>query len=210
MKAQKTILKSNLIIGICLVVVLITGVAVGLGITGRSTESSHANQQVIENLQNSSEISLAIDNSESAPVAIQTAGAKEIASEVFQQLTGLYSKSSKYITLPSVTAINNTNKTITAVVLVLTDNRSNEHDGLWMTALNIEPTQSLSVSPMDWAQPRKNMLHKYIEQSGEVKEDKSDPTINSPEMWLAGSINDFSISIGMVEFSDGTRWMTQR
>jgi hypothetical protein len=210
MKAKKIVLKSNQVIGICSVVLLITGIAVGLGITRNSTESSQANQQVIANLQNSSEVSLAVDNSESAPVAIQTAGVKEITGEVFQQLAGLYPKSAKYITVPSVTAINNTNKTITAVVMVLTDNRSNEHDGLWMTALSLEPTQSLSISPMDWAQPRKNMLHKYIEQNGEVREDKSDPTINSPEMWLAGSSSDFSISIGMVEFSDGTRWMTQR
>lgn len=210
MKVQKTILKSNLIIGICSVVLLITGVAVGLEITGNLTGSNQANQQVIANLQNSSEIPLNVDNSESMPVAIQTAGAKEITSEVFQQLTGLYPKSSKYITVPSATVVNSTNKTITTVVLVLTDSRSNEHDGLWMTALNIEPTRSLSISPMDWSQPRKKMLHQYIEQNGEVGEDTSAPTIASPEMWLAGGISDFSISIGMVEFSDGTRWTTQR
>lgn len=179
MKTKKTILKSNLIIGISAAMLLAAVVAVGVAVARNLTNSSQPNQQVIENVQNSPEIPLSIDNSESAPVSIQTAGAKEITGEVFQQLTGLYPKSSKYITVPSVTAINNTNKVITSVGLALEDRRSKEHFGLLMTDLKIEPAGSLAINPMDWAKPRKKMLNKYIENGGEVKADTSAPTISS-------------------------------
>lgn len=208
MKAQRS-LRFNLIVGIS-GVVIVAVVAVGVAIGRNPAKNRQANQQVIENVQNAPEVSLSIDNSESPPVAIQTAGAKEITGEVFQQLTGLSPNSSKYIAVPSVTVLNSTNKTVIAVGVALEDRRSKEHLGLLMTDLQIEPAGSLSIDPMDWAQPRKNMLKKYVAQGNDVQVDTSVPTIASKEMWLSGSINDFSIVIGMVEFADGTQWITQR
>jgi hypothetical protein len=207
MEAQR-ITRFNLIVGIS--AAMLVAVAVGVAVARNPTNSSQSNQQTITNVQSSPEIPLAIDNSESAPVGIQTAGAKEITGDVFQQLTGLSPNSSKYITVPNLTLLNNTNKTITAVVLALEDNRSNEHDGLFLTGLSIAPAGQFAVVPMDWAQPRKNMLKKYVAQGSDVQADTSDPTITSQEMWLAGSISNFSITIGRVEFADGTVWMTQR
>jgi len=210
MQDKKRTLKSNLSIGISATILLVASVAVGIGAAKNLTNSRQGDNQIARNVNNSPEIPLSINNSESSSVVIQTASAKEITGEVFQQLTGLSPKSSTYIRFPNVTATNNTNKIIKALVLVIEDRRSNEHDGLLMTDLRIEPAGSLSVDAIDWAKPRKNMMKKYLETGGEVKEDKRDPSISSEEFWLSGSIRDFSISIGMVEFADGTRWMTGR
>jgi hypothetical protein len=209
LEAQR-ITRSNLIVGISAAMLIAVVVTVGVAVARNPTNSSQSNQQVITNVQNSPEIPLAVDNSESPPVGIQIAGAKEITGEVFQQLTGLSPNSSQYITVPNLTLLNNTNKTITAVVLALEDNRSNEHDGLFLTGLSIAPAGQFAVAPMDWAVPRKNMLKKYVTQGSDVQADTSEPTITSQEMWLAGSISNFSITIGRVEFADGTAWMTQR
>lgn len=209
MTDKKITFKLSSIIGIIAAMLFITFIVAGRG-KNLANNNGEFGKLIVENVQNSPELALAIDNSESSPMLIQTASAQEIINEKYQLLTGLYPKSSKYITVPNVTAINNTDRIVTAIVLVLTDKRSNEHDGLFITDLRIEPSGNLSVQPVEWAKPRKNMMKKYIATDGEVKEDTSDPDLSSEAMWLAGSISDFSISIGMVEFADGGKWMTNR
>lgn len=211
METPKSKSSSRVMSGIsaALFVIGITAVSIAVA-NNRISSYGQSNQQLIDSVQNSSDIALLIDGSEVPPVGIQSANSKEIAGDVYQQLTGLSANSSKYITLPSVTATNNSNKTITAVVIALEDNRSSEHEGLLLNDLSIAPGGSLSVSSLDWARPRKKMLTKYVTQGSDVQVDTSTPTITSQEMWVAGGIQNFSITIGMVQFSDGTQWLTQR
>jgi hypothetical protein len=211
METPKSTVSSRvlLVVSAALLVVGITAVSVAVA-NSRISSYGQSNQQLIDSVQNSPDFSLLIDSFEAPPVSIQSASSKEITGEVYQQLTGLSANSLKYITLPSVAATNNSNKTITAIIIALEDNRSSEHEGILLNSLSIAPGGSLSVSPLDWAQPRKNMLTKYVTQGSDVQVDTSTPTITSQEMWVAGSIQNFSITIGMVQFSDGTQWMTHR
>jgi len=211
METPKPTINSRVILGVsaALLVIGITAVSIAVA-NNRINSYGQSSQQLIDSVQSSSDFALLIDSSETPPVGIQNAHSKEITGDVYQQLTGLSANSSKYITLPSVTVTNNSNKTITAVVIALEDNRSSEHEGLLLDSLSIAPGGSLSISPLDWARPRKKMLTKYVTQGSDVHVDTSAPTITSQEMWVAGSIQNFSITIGMVQFSDGTQWVTQR
>ena len=128
MATPKSMISSRVMLGVSAALLLV-GIVAGSVAVANSRISSHSqsNQQLIDSVQNSPNFALLIDSSEAPPMGIQSANSKEIMGDVYQQLTGLSANSSKYITLPSVSATNNSGKTITAVIIALEDNRSSEH-----------------------------------------------------------------------------------
>lgn len=208
---QKITLMTRLAGGVVAVVLLIVSLAIGGAIGKHSAQNNDSVQkEILETVKASPDLAIGVDNSESAPLVIESASVKEVTSGEYQQLTGTQSASGRYVTFPNVKLLNNTNQIVTAFVLVLEDKRSPEHDGLAITALKIEPFKDFAIEPIDWAKPKKKMVKKFIESGGVVQEDNREPGLDTEYMWLPGSVGDFSVLVGMVEFADGSKWMTKR
>lgn len=208
---QKITPMTRLAVGAGAVVLLVASIAIASAIGKHSARNNSALQkEVVETVKAAPELAIGVDNSESPPLMIESASVKEVTSLEYQQLTGTQSASGQYVTFPNVKLLNNTNQTVTAFVLVLEDKRSPEHDGLAMTALKIEPFKDFAVESMDWAKPKKKMVKKYIASGGVVQEDNREPGLDTEYMWLPGRVGDFSVLVGMVEFADGSKWMTKR
>jgi len=156
------------------------------------------------------EVSLAVDNTESPAVSIQVAGAKQITKHEYERLTRGLAASAKYISCPTIKVTNSANQTVKAFALGIINKQSNSLDILRIRSHPLEPFEEFVVTPGEWAKARKKTTKTFVHDAGVSREDKSLPGWSSEEMWLPGSIDDFYIFVGEVEFSDGTRWFTKR
>jgi hypothetical protein len=173
---------------------------------------SAAQQQdaLVARIANAPDSPLAADNSEGAPLMIQSAGAKEISAADYQPLTGMKADATAYVTLPNLRLVNGANQNVKEFTLCLLHKYSNMKICIHQTSIDIAPGGAFNVEWMTWAGPRKAMMRKYADQAGRFQKDNSKPQLNSDAMWLPGGAADYSLIVGSVIFADGSKWITKR
>jgi hypothetical protein len=203
-------------IGLCCVMLFFLP---SVGVMGNSVFLDDGQQSgVAKKIKRSPDVSLAVDNSESPGVSIQTAGAKEITGLEYAQITGhdseqltrSLSASARYTSCPTITVTNATNRTVKAFALGLINKQSNSLDILRIGDHPLAPSEEFVVKPAEWAKARKKTTKTFVHDGGVSREDESLPGWSSEEMWFPGNTTDFYIFVGEVEFSDGSRWFTKR
>lgn len=208
--AKSFAIKHPLFIGTAIILSLLFSIAVDNSIRKSTANDSKRKKEIVESITRSQDNPIVIDNSENPPILIQSASVKQVTGAEYQHLTGVNSTSITYVTFPSVELINNSDRTIKEITLLLVDKHSNKNKVLMLMDRNIEPFTSFHIESVDWAKPRKQMTKKLIEKDGVFQEDTSLPTLASEEMWLPGGFRDFSLLVGQVKFADGREWITQR
>lgn len=214
-KSKRFSLNHHMAIGICAVVLLIVGVAIGISkkaVLGNSSidDANLQKKAVLERVANSSDLPLAADNSEGSPLFILAANVKEVTDEEYQQLTGIKEGSLNHITFPNVKVINTANQPVKEFSLCLVHKYSDRKECIMRTNIEIEPSRDFSVDAVTWAGPRKAMMRKFSKKEGVFQEDKSRPRLDSEEMWLPGNVTDYTLVIASVDFANGNKWVTKR
>lgn len=165
---------------------------------------------IVEKIKTLPTININIDNSEESPILVQSATAREITDQEYEQLTGERSSSIRYTSCPTIKIINNTNRKVMAYSVGLMDSARGDLYVFRSTRRKIQPFEEFFVEPVDWAEPRNEGARKFTQEQGITREDKSLPGWDSKAMWFPGNATDFSIFVGEVKFADGTRWVTKR
>lgn len=172
--------------------------------------NSAQERSLSKRVNRSPEVSLAVDNSESPAVAIQVAGAKQISGHDYEQLTGSSQAAPRYISCPAIKVANTANQTVKAFALGIINKQTNSLDILRIGSHPLAAFEESVVTPEEWVAARKKTAKKFVHDRGVSREDKSSLGWSSEEMWLPGSIDDFYIFVGEVEFADGSSWFTKR
>lgn len=164
------------------------------------------NKEIVEKVMLSPDVPIRLDNLPEAPLVIQNASVKVIASAKYHTLVGSrdsrVSTFSQYTTFPTVTLINTTNQRVISFSLLL----NNRHEPgqtrfVKITRFGIDPDIPFTVEPFRWVHSRvQSML------SNEDGADRTMKVLHSPVIWLPGGANDLVVRVGMVRFEDGKTW----
>lgn len=200
-------LKTSCLVAMVLVMPHALSMAPGLGQSRADANDNHHRNAVARIMKKLPEQNLLVDNSQNSGLWIQSATVKEIGGEQYERLTKKKPLVNRYISFPTVSVVNNTNKVITGVSLGLMNVSLNELDIHRKTGLQLEPGQRMTLDPLIWATLRKKAAHTSIEKDGVVQEDTSPASWDFEGAWVVGGIADFSFFVGQVDFSDGTTWL---
>ena len=187
--------------------VFVLAIVPGWSMSQANGDKRHKNPGVIQAV---SAQPILIDTSENPGLWIQSATAKEIAGEQYQALTKQSALSTSYISIPNIKLVNNTNQTVIGFSLGLLNHRSGDMELYRKTQIQIEQGQEFIIDPMQWAGVRKKASHTFVQSGGVAQENVSPPTWHSEGAWVPGNIADFTIFVGQIDFSDGSRWRIKR
>lgn len=180
--------------------VFISGIALGQS-SKRTT--GEGKREIVERVRQYPDSPISFENYEEMPLLIQEAKVKEIGNAEYYQLTGFTTDSPKYISFPNVTLTNNTDQRVIGFALAVGNKQTRRMDGVKLTRISIEPHGSYSVKAGDFIRPERMVR---ITKSGKVI-NRLNPDLDSEKMWLRGSVSDMVLTIGIVDFENGTRWM---
>ena len=170
-----------------------------------------AKKLLLQKVRDGQSFPMSANNSEQAPLLIQSASSKEIEGVEFQQLTGGKAQASKYVLHPDVTLINTGGSEIIRLAICLESKLEDERNCLRFQKVKIAPGDQFSVTAKDWAGPRSMMLEpKFVQKDGGFVKDRRPIDLDSEAMWLPGGLGDHTVVVLSAGFEDGTKWLTKR
>lgn len=160
--------------------------------------------RIIKRINASSAVQIYADNSQGSSLYIQEASVKEISGDDFITLVGENPRYFQQTTFPEVTLLNNSSKTIKSFAVIIQSAVNGPKSGhiLFKKNLSIPPNSTYKVDPSEWPQDERISVQngdKFI--TGIQK-----PGLDSPKSWMLGAASDLRITVGLVEFEDGTKW----
>lgn len=173
-----------------------------LGQSSKKTDVDEGRREIVEKIRQYPESQISFENYEGLPLLIQEAKVREIGNSEYPQLTGRSTESPGYVSFPNVTLTNNTNQRVIGFALAIGNRQTREMDGVKLSKISIEPHGSYSVKASDFIRPER-MVH--VAKSGKVS-NRLSGDLDSEKMWLQGRVSDMVLTIGIVEFEDGTIW----
>ena len=141
-----------------------------------------------------------IDNLKGSPLVIQDARVKEISGDDFKALTGEASANSRQSTFPEVLLYNGSSKTIKSFAVVV-DSGTGKGNGL-LKNISIPPYSTHKVLSSEW--PRAERV--TVENEGKFVNVLRQPRLDSSKSWIPVSASSLKVTVGFVEFEDGTEW----
>jgi hypothetical protein len=148
---------------------------------------------------------ITIDNSLGSELVIQNASSKEVSKTQYAMLTGEESEFTTNSTYPDVTLVNRSGKTIKSFALMVRSIVDKAQGGHVMIKYNLglAPGDTHMVTAKQWPMPERKTVQKGEKFVNVVQK----PGLDSAKAWLPGSSNDLKVTVGLVEFEDGTRWI---
>jgi hypothetical protein len=159
---------------------------------------------VAKRVEDLSAIQIQRDNLHSSPLYIQEATVKEMSREEFLVLVG---ESASYVTqttFPQVALLNDSSKTITAFMLLVRSASESPDKGhfLLKSKLSIPPNSTFKVAPEEWPMSERVTTEK----DGKFLSRSQQPELKSIKSWIPGTASELKITVGLVEFADGSKW----
>lgn len=159
---------------------------------------------LIARIENSPEFQLRVLENSDTPLRITEAKAKEISAADFTSLTGETTDLLNISSVPEVTVRNVSGKTITQFMLVIRDPKTRTLRSQDFPKLAILSGETFSVKPKHFISPEKIT---YVDGNGlTITQEK--PRMDHLNYWISfAERSDFFITVGVVYFDDGSRWM---
>jgi len=169
------------------------------------SSNEHQKGRVLKRLAASEGVQIYADNSKGSPLYVQEATVKEISGDDFTILTGEAHKHFKQATFPEVTLSNGTAKTIKSFAIAVGSAADKPRSGyiLLKNNVSIPPSSTYKLTSGEW--PKAERVS--VEQAGRFVNVLRKPGLDSAKAWIPGSASDLRVTIALVEFEDGTRWM---
>ena len=184
--------------------ILITGIATVNAAIG-ATSNERQKKKIIKNILASPSIQIYSDNSRGCPIMVRESSVKEITSEDFTVLSGETSKHIRQATFPEVTVFNSSGKTVKSFAIVVKSAADKPKSGyiLLKNDISIPPNSTHKIVSTEWVKAERVSVQKGDKFVTAFRQ----PGLDSAKSWLPGAASDLKVTIGFVEFTDGTRWM---
>jgi len=190
-----------------LIFLVIAPVLTGLVVpNARGLASTNQQQKkwVIRQVEASSVVHIFIDNSLGSSLHILEAGVKEIPGDGFLTLVGEPPRHFIMSSFPEVTLLNGYSKTIKSFAIILQTAIDKPKSGyiLWKRNRSASPGATCKVGSSEWPEAERVSIQK----GGRFVNVLRQPGIDSARSWIPGAASDLRITVGFIEFEDGTRW----
>lgn len=161
--------------------------------------------RILKRLKASDGVQIYADNSKGSPLYVQVATVKEISGDDFTILAGEAHKHFKQATFPEVTLSNGTAKTIKSFAIAVKSavDKPRSWYALLKNNVSIPPSSTYKLTSGEWPMAERVS----VEQAGRFVSVLRKPGLDSAKAWIPGSASDLKVTIGWVEFDDGTTWM---
>jgi hypothetical protein len=182
------------------------------GITLSNTASVASNnnkelqkQQPIQTIDQVNALPITMDNSFGSELFIQDAKSKEVSGTQYRMLTGEESDFTSHSTYPDVTVVNRSTKTIKSFALIVRSLVDKDQRGYVIIKYNVAltPGSTYTVTAREWPMAER----KTVQKDEKFVNVAQQPSVDSAKAWLSGSVNDLKVTVGLVEYEDGTRWI---
>lgn len=194
------------------VLTFLTTIAILSGLAMVNVRAADSNerqkQQKMKNLVSANAVPIYADNSQGSGLYIQAASVKEIAADDFRILVGEPAKHLTQATFPEVTLVNGSGKSIKSFALAVKSalDKSGSAYILLKSNLAIPPNTTHQVTASEWPQAERVSIQK----GGKFVNVLRQPGLDSAKSWLPGAAADLQVTVGFIEFTDGTKWMISR
>jgi hypothetical protein len=146
-----------------------------------------------------------IKNLAGAPVTILDSSSWEVSRGVYRKLTGAKTSAATAASYPQVTVMNNSDSPVTEMLLILTNKLTGTRSRLKISHINIAPGGTYVVDSERWMIPVLVGTRSAEDQPKAVSR-KEILRYDSDRVWMLGSAADLSVTVGLVDQADGTRW----
>jgi hypothetical protein len=192
------------VIWACLIIVTLSELAT---INAQTIASSNEQQKrkIFKQVAVSPAIQVYADNSQGNLLYIQEASVKELSGDDFKILVGEAPKHFKQTTFPDVILFNSSGKTIKSFGVAVQSAADKPRSGhiLLKNNLSILPNSTYKVASSEWPQAERVS----IEKGGKFETRMQQPGLDSAKSWIPGTASDLRVTVGFIEFEDGTRWI---
>jgi hypothetical protein len=196
-KSKKVLL---MVAGLCLI---ITGTLASSGLTNRKPDDQEK-KRIIREIENSPDQFLKVAANEDCPMKIIDAKVKEVPDHIFSRLTGTVARTTRVITVPDITLMNTSDKTITGMILFIRDPKTLQARGLQPHKMSVRPGESYNVGRARWSGEEKITT---TDATGQARTQRIPRGMDSEKQWLNFALReDFYITVGQVTFEDGSKW----
>jgi len=170
-----------------------------------ASSSGRQKSRILKRLKASEGVQIYADNSKGSPLYVQEATVKEILGDDFTILTGEAHKHFKQATFPDVTLSNGSAKTIKSFAIAVKSaaDKPRSWYGLLKNNVSIPPSSTYKLTSGEWPMAERVS----VEQARRFVSVLRKPGLDSAKAWIPGSASDLKVTIGWVEFDDGTTWM---
>jgi hypothetical protein len=178
---------------------------VSLNTRSISSNSEQQKSKVLKQIEALNSVRINADNQEGCKLYIQEATVKEISAEDFKILVGEPSRHFRESTYPEATLLNDSGKTIKSFAVVVQSAADKSRGGriLFKKELSILPGAIFQVRSSDWLLADRVT----VESEGKFINKIQQPPMDSAKSWIPGASSDLKLTIALVEFDDGTKWM---
>ena len=160
--------------------------------------------RIVRQIRASNAVQIFVDNAQGSLLHIQDASVKEISEDDFTTLVGEPPRYSIQSTFPEVTLLNRDSRTIKSFAIIVQSAVENPKSGyvLLKRNLSITPNSTYKVNSSEWPQAERISIQK----GGKFATRLRQPGLESARSWIRGAASDLRITVGLVEFEDGSRW----
>ena len=195
---------------ILLISLVVASLSASLTLNAQTIVSSTERQKrkIIKKIKALNALQIYSDNSQGSLLYIQEASVKEISGDDFTILAGDAPKHFRQTTFPEVTLFNSSGKTIKSFAIAVQSAADKPKSGyvLLKNNLSILPISTYKVASSEW--PRDERV--TVEKGGKFVTGLRKPGLDSAKSWIPGGASDLRVTVGFIEFEDGTSWMISR
>lgn len=184
------------------VAAFLSGLAQNVGAFARPNQQQKS--RIVRQIKSSHTVEIYADNSQGSKLIVEAAAVREISGDDFSALVGQPSKHFKQTTFPEINLVNGSSKTITSFALVVQSAVDQPRSGyiLLKKNLSIPPNSVYKVASGEWPPAERVSIQKGDKFVTRSKQ----PGLDSAKSWLNGAASDLRVTVGLVEFEDGTSW----
>lgn len=184
--------------------IFLTGIVTVSAQIGTGSNERQKNK-IISKVLASAPVQIYSDNSRGCPISVQESSVKEITAEDFTILVGETPKHSRQATFPEAIVFNSSGKTIKSFAIVVKSAADKPKSNYFLLKdnLSILPNSTYKIVSTEWVKAERVSIQKGDKFVTAFRQ----PGLDSAKSWLPGAASDLKVTIGLVEFTDGTRWM---
>jgi hypothetical protein len=163
--------------------------------------------QIVADVLRAPRSSNEINSPADSPVTILDSNSTEISRSTLRKLTGTETSAAKAVSYPQVTLLNNSDRAVKEVLLLLTNKATGTRTRLKVGGINIAPHETYVVEREKWMVPA--LIGVKSPKAGEQPRTLSMKDVlryDSNRAWMLGGAADLSVMVALVEQDNGKRW----
>ena len=177
-------------------------------IAGQPKKDKKGVDEIVADVLRAPRSSNEINSPADSPVTILDSNSTEISRSTLRKLTGTETSAAKAVSYPQVTLLNNSDRAVKEVLLLLTNNATGTRTRLKVGGINIAPHETYVVEREKWMVPA--LIGVKSPKAGEQPRTLSMKDVlryDSNRAWMLGGAADLSVMVALANrtiVTDGT------